>query len=195
MAKPTTDFPNMMINEHPVWIKVDPTQNRFAFWQLGYWNIWDLEQLPKALKTNAENPEKRFAPYVSSYNKVHPFPEAIWDDGKDLLEPQPEGEGENKGKIVTQAVKKANEDEAEEEKEEEPKKEEEKEAPAAEEEEEKDAAKAEEPKKKRWVTYKRNPAHHPTAPGVKAHKEHEKVQDVRDKTLQKVMVAVKKISS
>ena len=49
----------------------------------------------------AENPEKRFAPYVSSYNKVHPFPEAIWDDGKDLLEPQPEGEGENKGKIVT----------------------------------------------------------------------------------------------
>ena len=25
MAKPTTDFPNMMINEHPVWIKVDPT--------------------------------------------------------------------------------------------------------------------------------------------------------------------------
>lgn len=84
-------------------------------------------------------------------------------------------------------------EEAKEEKEEEAKEEEEKDTPAAE--EEKDAAKAEEPKKKRWITYKRNPPHHPTAPGVKAQKEHEKVQDKRDNTIQKVMAAVKKIGS
>lgn len=106
----------MQINDHPVWIKVDSPSNKFGFWQLGYWNIWDIKKLPYALKENAANQGKRFIGYISSENQVETFQEATWNDGKDTLTPHSMGAG----KIVTAAKKpevKAQEEEAKEEEE------------------------------------------------------------------------------
>ena len=45
-AKSLVKNVNMQINDHPIWIKVEPTNNRFAFYQSGRWNIGNLESLP-----------------------------------------------------------------------------------------------------------------------------------------------------
>lgn len=91
----------MQINDHPVWIKVDPTMNRFAYYQNGYWNIGNLNNLPKMLKENALDPKKKFIGYLSSKNQVEFFQEAIWNDGQEILKPHPEGDG----KVVAEGVK------------------------------------------------------------------------------------------
>lgn len=77
----------MLINELPVWIKVWPTPNRFGYYQLGYWYIYDIKKLPQILKENAEDPNKRFVGYISSENKVDQFQDAIWNDRRNLLNP------------------------------------------------------------------------------------------------------------
>ena len=58
----------MQINDHPVWIKIDPTMNRFGYYQSGYWNIGNLNSLPKMLDENAKDPKKKFEAYMVSKN-------------------------------------------------------------------------------------------------------------------------------
>lgn len=36
---------NLMIHDHPVWIKVQPTDNRMGYYQEKHWHITDLKNL------------------------------------------------------------------------------------------------------------------------------------------------------
>ena len=36
---------NLMIHDHPVWIKVQPTENRMGYYQEKHWHITDLKNL------------------------------------------------------------------------------------------------------------------------------------------------------
>lgn len=47
-----------MIHEHPVWIKVQPTQNRMGYYQDGSWIIADLSLLKAMLEDVKEDPDK-----------------------------------------------------------------------------------------------------------------------------------------
>ena len=194
-AKPTADK-NMQINEHPVWIKVAPSENRFAYYQLGYWYIYDIKKLPQILKENKEKPDKRFVGYISSENKVDPFQEAIWNDRKDLLKPYPL----SNGRVVVSADKpeedpstgeiKAKEEEDDDQDSETEEKEEKDDSPQDEDGDAKEDVKPAKKKKTRWITYKRKPAHHPTDPGVKMQKERDIVKAKREASAKKIMQTV-----
>ena len=95
----------MQINDHPVWIKIEPNTNRFAFHQNGRWNIGNLDSLLQIIKENAADPKKKFTSYLESKNKVEFFQEAIWNDGADVLKPHPDGDG----KVVVEAARETDE--------------------------------------------------------------------------------------
>ena len=70
MAKNDKKDYGMQINDHPIWIKVEPTSNRFAYYQAGYWQIGNLESLPTMLDKLTLNPKEKFEGYLASKNKV-----------------------------------------------------------------------------------------------------------------------------
>lgn len=191
----------MQINDHPVWIKIEPITNRFAFHQNGRWNIGNLDSLLQIIKENAADPKKKFTSYLESKNKVEFFQETIWNDGADVLKPHPDGDG----KVVVEAARET--DEVKRSSGGENKTEEDEDGPEAEDtdkpmEKRDDSAKdqGEDPepsksnKKARWIKVVRKPAYHPTAAGVKAQEEHDKVHHKRDKAQKDVMKAVQKVA-
>lgn len=112
----------MQINDHPVWIKVNPEMNRFAYHQNGFWNIGNIKSLPKILAENAKNPKKKFIGYISSENRVEFLQEAKWNDRRNILKPHPAGDGKVVVKPETpeEKVQEAKKTKKEKEKEDEP---------------------------------------------------------------------------
>ena len=79
---------NLLIHDHPVWIKVLPSENRMGYYQAEHWHITDLAHLQSMLVEAKTDPKKQWEnALITSVNKVEFFYEAIWNDGKHPLTP------------------------------------------------------------------------------------------------------------
>lgn len=79
---------DLQIHDHPVWIKVQPSHNRVAYWQEEHWHITDLAHLKGMLAEAKADPKKTWEnALITSKNKVEFFYEAIWNDGTHDLKP------------------------------------------------------------------------------------------------------------
>ena len=79
---------DLLIHDHPVWIKVQPAHNRLGYFQAKHWHITDLANLPGMLADQKTDPKTQWDNHlITSVNQPEFFYEAIWNDGKNELKP------------------------------------------------------------------------------------------------------------
>ena len=77
-----------MIHDHPVWIKVLPKTDRMGYYPDDHWHIADIKKLKGMLVDAKADPKKKWHnTLLLSVNKAEFFYTAIWNDGKNDLEP------------------------------------------------------------------------------------------------------------
>jgi len=70
-------------NGQPVWIREDPDDKRFAFYQEGYWAITGTQWMAGILDTEDS---KWFGYFVKSTNDVDDFSKTTWEDMEVVIE-------------------------------------------------------------------------------------------------------------
>lgn len=177
---------NATIHDHPVWIKVQPEETRFGYYQQKKWIITDIKHLKPMLDEAVKFPKKDWEnALATSLNEVEDFPDAIWKDDKGHhLKPKTISDAKVETSYEEPKLDNKGSNNDDDEAPEEPAKEEEKEEK---EEEKKPEPKKEEPKPKAAEPPK------PSDSGAKATKQHEEVKKAKEAAEKKVAKALKKV--